>query len=159
MPREKRDRIERLDEVWGFLDQRNISVKNIKRLKTLISHPDAEVQSLAKLVLDVALVRPFKRRRWQHLAARHRDLFHRAVAVLGIDFFYEVLMDYGDTGGPLWDALEESGKHHPGQPPHVNAAAVSPSATVAWNVRMPGPTKLPPAPNELAQACSALRPG
>jgi hypothetical protein len=107
MPREKRDRIEHLDELLGFLDQSHISTKNIGRLKTLSSHPDAEVQSLAKLVLNLALVHPFKRRRWRHLAARHRDLFHRAVAVLGPDSFYEVLMDYGDTGGPLWNALEE----------------------------------------------------
>jgi hypothetical protein len=107
MPREKRDGIERLDELWGFLDQRNISAKNIARLKTLVAHPDTEVQKLTTLVLDVALVHPFKRRRWRHLAARHRDLFHRAVEVLGPEFFYEVLLDYGDTGGPLWDALEE----------------------------------------------------
>ncbi|MCX6911886.1 MAG: SEC-C domain-containing protein [Verrucomicrobia bacterium] len=65
------------------------------------------MQRLATLVLDVALVQPFKRRRWRHLAARHRDLFHRAVAALGPEFFDGVLLDYGDTGGPLWDALEE----------------------------------------------------
>jgi hypothetical protein len=107
MPREKRDRIERLDEVWDFLDQSNISAKNIQRLKTLVAHPDLEVRRLATLVLDVALVHPFKRRRWRHLATRHRDLLHRAVAVLGPEFFCKVLMDYGDTGGPLWDALEQ----------------------------------------------------
>ena len=107
MPREKRDRIEHLDELWGFLDQRNISAKNIVRLKNLVAQPDPEVQKLAMLVLDVALVHPFKRRRWRHLAARNRDLFHRAVSVLGPDFFSEVLIDYGDTGGPLWDALDQ----------------------------------------------------
>ena len=107
MPREKRDRIEHLDELWGFLDQSHISAKNIGRLKALSSNADAEVQRLATLVLDVALVHPFKRRRWRHLAARHRDLFHRAVEALGPEFFYEVLMDYGDTGGPLRDALEQ----------------------------------------------------
>ena len=95
MPREKRDRIERLDELRGFLDQSNISARNIERLKALVSHPHAEVQRLATLVLDVALVHPHKRRRWRHLAA------------LGPEFFAEVLLDYGDTGGPLWDALEE----------------------------------------------------
>ncbi len=26
---------------------------------------------------------------------------------LGLEFFDEVLLDYGDTGGPLWDALAE----------------------------------------------------
>lgn len=107
IPREKRDRIEHLDELWGFLDQRNISAKNIARLKNLVAHPDLEVQRLAPLILDVALVHPFKRRRWRHLAARHRDLFHRAVTVLGPAFFTEVLLDYGDKDGPLWNALEQ----------------------------------------------------
>ena len=107
MPREKRNHIEHLDELWDFLDQSNISAKNIKRLKALASDPDPEVQALAELVLDVARVHPHKRRRWRHLAAHQRDLFRRAVAVLGPEFFGEVLVDYGDTGGPLWDALEE----------------------------------------------------
>jgi hypothetical protein len=107
MPRKQRDRIERLDELWDFLDQGNISTKNIGRLKTLVSHPEVEVQRLAALVLDVALVHPRKRRRWTHLAASHRELFHRAAAALGPEFFCEVLLDNGDTGGPLWDALEE----------------------------------------------------
>lgn len=107
MPREKHDRIERLEELWNLLDQSRISEKNIGRLKTLIAHPDSEVQRLAKLILDVALVHPYRRRRWRHLTTRHGDLFHRAVELLGPDFFYEVLMGYGDTGGPLWDALEE----------------------------------------------------
>lgn len=107
MPREKRDRIERLDEVQDFLYQSNISARNIQRLKKLVAHPDSEVPKLATLVLAVARVHPYKRRRWRHLAVRHRDLFHRAVEVLGADFFYEVLLDYGDTSGPLWDALAE----------------------------------------------------
>jgi hypothetical protein len=56
------------------------------------------------IVLDVALVHPHKRRRWHNLAGRHRDLFQRVVRVLGPDFFYDVLMDYGDTNGPLRNA-------------------------------------------------------
>jgi hypothetical protein len=107
MPREKRDRIEHLDDLWDLLDQSNISAKNIQHLKVLASDSDPEVETLARLVLDIARVHPHKRRRWRHLAAGQRDLFHRAVTVLGPDFFTEVLLDYGDTGGPLWDALEE----------------------------------------------------
>ncbi|MCX6930264.1 MAG: hypothetical protein NT154_44700 [Verrucomicrobia bacterium] len=107
MPREKRDRIERLDELWNFLDQSRISEKNVGRLKNLIAQPDSEVQNLATFILDVARVHPYKRRRWRRLAVRHRDIVHRAVALLGPDFFGEVLMDYGDTGGPLWNVLEE----------------------------------------------------
>jgi hypothetical protein len=107
-PRAERDQIEHLDDLLGFLDQRNISAKNIERLKVLASHPDRELQRLAGLVLDIARVHPHKRRRWRHLAAHQRELFYRAVAVLGPKFFCEVLLDYGDTEGPLWDALEGS---------------------------------------------------
>ena len=108
MPREQRDRIERLEELWDFLGQSNISSKNIERLKAMSSHSDPEVQTLAALILDLARVHPHKRRRWRNLALRRKDLFHRAVLVLGLEYFEEVLLDYGDTGGPLWDTLEES---------------------------------------------------
>ena len=60
MPREKRDRIEHLADLWDFLDQSNISAKNIERLKALAAHSDPEVQTLARLVLDIALVHPHK---------------------------------------------------------------------------------------------------
>ena len=63
MPREERDHIEHLDELWEFLDQSNISAKNIQRLKVLASQSDSEVETLAKFVLDLALVHPHKRRR------------------------------------------------------------------------------------------------
>jgi hypothetical protein len=108
-PRAKRDRLEHIDELWDFLNQSNISAKNIERLKVLVSGSgsDTEVQTLALLVLDIALVHPHKRQRWRHLATRQRDLLHRAVSVLGAEYFVGVLLDYGDTGGPLWDVLEE----------------------------------------------------
>jgi hypothetical protein len=35
LPRDERDRIERMDELYGFLDQSNISPKNIARLEIL----------------------------------------------------------------------------------------------------------------------------
>jgi len=73
MPRDQRDRVERLDELRGYLQQSHLSEKNANRLKTLSSHP---------------------------------ELFRRAIGVLGIEFFEEVLLDYGDTRGPLWRTVE-----------------------------------------------------
>ena len=106
MPREQRGSIEYEDDLLGFLEQSSISERNINRLGELTDHPNPEVQKLASLALDIALVHPFKRRRWRHLAARHRDLFDRAVAILGPPFLYQVLLEYGDTRGPL-GAVEE----------------------------------------------------
>ena len=107
MPREKRERIERLDELDGFLRQSNISGKNLKRLETLRDHAEPEVATLAALVLDVARVLPGKRSRWLKLAHRHRPVFERAVRVLGLEYFQELLAGCGDFESPLWDIIED----------------------------------------------------
>ena len=105
MPRDQRDRIECLDELRGYLQQSHLSEKNANRLKTLSSHADPEVQRLSQLLGEIAQVHPYKRRRWRNLARDHPE-FRRAIGVLGIEFFEEVLLDYGDTRGPLWRTME-----------------------------------------------------
>ena len=93
MPREERQRIEQLDELHGFLNQSNISGKNIARLKTLTQETDTEVRELASLVLEIALVHPRKRRRWKFLARQRRDLFKRMKAIFGQEWFEDLLCD------------------------------------------------------------------
>lgn len=107
MPREKRDRIERLDELYRFLDQSNISAGNLARLTKLCGHADPKVAALAVLILDVARVLPGKRNRWLKLAQRSRELFERAVGLLGVEFLEDLLAGYGDFDSPLWQVLEE----------------------------------------------------
>ena len=85
MPREKRDCLERLDELHGFLQQSMISRKNVARLKTLARHEDHEVAELAALILEIARVLPGKRNRWLKLARQHSPLFHRAVDHWGVE--------------------------------------------------------------------------
>ena len=46
LPRDQRDRIERMDELYGFLEQPNISRKNITRLE-ILAHANSEVKDLA----------------------------------------------------------------------------------------------------------------
>ena len=77
LPPDERDHIERMDELCGFLEQSNISAKNIARSKILTQHASSEVSHLAALVLDIARVKPHKRRRWKFLAHNHFDLFVR----------------------------------------------------------------------------------
>ena len=77
LPREQRDCIERLDELYGYLHQSHISLKNIGRLEILSHHADNDISQLATLLLEVARVKPYKRRRWKFLAQNHRDLFLR----------------------------------------------------------------------------------
>lgn len=107
MPRDKRDGIERMDELHGFLRQSMISGKNVDRLKKLTGHSDSQVAELAALILEIARVLPGKRHRWLKLARRHRLLFDKAVQFLGLEFFEDLLAGYGDFESPLWDILEE----------------------------------------------------
>ena len=85
LPRDRRDRIERMDELYGFLDQSNISPKNIARLEILAQHASSEVKDLALFILEVARVKPHKRRRWRFLAQNHPELFLRLKALCGED--------------------------------------------------------------------------
>jgi hypothetical protein len=107
MPREKRDRIERLDEFHGFLHQSNISGKNIKRIEVVAHHGDAEVTALAELVRDIGRSFPRKQKRWISMARQRPDLFERALALLGAEFFEDLLVGYGDFDSPLWNILEK----------------------------------------------------
>lgn len=107
MPREKRDRVERFEELHGFLHQSMISAKNVARLQTLTGHEDHEVAQLAALILEIARVLPDKRNRWLNLARRDRPLFDRAVEVFGIEFFEDLLAGYGDFESPLYEIFEE----------------------------------------------------
>jgi hypothetical protein len=77
LPREQRDCIERFDELHGFLDQSHISLKNIRRLEILSYHAHNDVCQLATLLLEVARITPYKRRRWKFLAQNHQNLFLR----------------------------------------------------------------------------------
>jgi hypothetical protein len=86
LPREARDHIERMDELDGLLNQSNISQQNIKRVEVLAQHPSSEVKELAILLLEIARVKPHKRRRWKFLAQRHPDLLVRMRALRGDDF-------------------------------------------------------------------------
>jgi hypothetical protein len=107
LPREKRDHIDHCNELFGFLGQSVISAKNIARLTTLAGKQDREVAELASLILEIARVLPGKRNRWLKLSQRHPPLFHRAVEVLGIEFFEFLLAGYGDFESPLWRIVEQ----------------------------------------------------
>jgi hypothetical protein len=74
-----------MDELYVFLDQSNISGKNIARLEILAQHASSEVKNLALLLLEVAHVKPPKRRRWKFLAQNHSELFLRLKALYGGD--------------------------------------------------------------------------
>ena len=77
MPRHQREEIEQGDEIFNFLRQSHISDKNLKRLEVLVQSPNPRIADLAGIVLEVARVRPYKRKRLAVLARERRDLLDK----------------------------------------------------------------------------------
>ena len=74
MPKEKRDAIEHEEEIFGYLKQSHISENNIDRLKTLATWRNPHIAELATIVIEIAKVKPYKKRRLKVLARERRDL-------------------------------------------------------------------------------------
>lgn len=74
LPKENRDAIEQKEEIFNYLKQSHISTKNRARLRRLAASSDPEVAELAAIVIEVAKVKPYKRRRLKVLARQRRDL-------------------------------------------------------------------------------------
>lgn len=77
MPREKQDALKHEGEVRGFLEQSHISEKNVARLRALASSRNTRIANLAALLLEVAMVTPYRRRRIRNLARERRDVLTR----------------------------------------------------------------------------------
>jgi hypothetical protein len=77
------------DEVYGFLDQSNISATNIKRLNELARIGDPTFQRLRSLILEIGRIHPLKRRRWKNLNQKHRELFDRIQDSQFFDFWFD----------------------------------------------------------------------
>ena len=77
MPKEEKESIEQEEEIFNYLRQSNISQKNISRLKKLVDSDDSKIAELAVTVLEVALVKPHKKRRLKILAKERRDLLRK----------------------------------------------------------------------------------
>ena len=76
-PKEEREKIEQEDEIFGYLGQSHISEKNVSRLKKLAISPTERVAELACIVLEVAEIRPYKKKRLRELAKTRRDLLQK----------------------------------------------------------------------------------
>ena len=74
---EEREAIEHGEEIFNYLRQSHISSKNISRLKELAESPSEEIAEQARLVLEVASIKPYKKRRLKVLARERRDLLHK----------------------------------------------------------------------------------
>jgi len=77
LPKEKREEIEQKDEIFDYLRQSHISDKNVSRLRKLAASPNEQVADLAGIVLEVAEIKPYKKRRLKELARKNRDLLQK----------------------------------------------------------------------------------
>ncbi len=77
LPKEKRVEIERKDEIFGYLRQSHISDKNVSRLTDLAASLNEQVAELAEIVLEVAEIRPYKKKRLREIAKKNRNLLHK----------------------------------------------------------------------------------
>ena len=77
LPKSHRRAIEHRDDVLGFLQQSHISKKNLARLEQLAKAEEPRLASLAAIVLELARVTPYKRRRLKILARNHPDLLRK----------------------------------------------------------------------------------
>jgi len=79
-PKGEIDEIDQKEEIFGYLKQSHISAKNIGRLQylsTSTNATNADIAKLAVIVLEVAKVRPYKKRRLKILAKERRDLLEQ----------------------------------------------------------------------------------
>lgn len=77
LPKEKREEIECMDEIFNYLRQSHISDKNVSRLRKLTISPNEKIAELAGIVLEVAEIKPYKKRRLRELAKKNRELLHK----------------------------------------------------------------------------------
>ena len=77
LPKEEREGIECKDEIFDYLRQSHISDKNVSRLRKLAVSQIEKTAEVAGIVLEVAEVRPLKKKRLQELARKRPDLLEK----------------------------------------------------------------------------------
>jgi hypothetical protein len=77
MPLQERVAILHEDEIFGYLKQSHISQKNIKRLNKLALSENKKIAEHANIVLEVARIKPHKKKRLKVLGQKRRDLLNK----------------------------------------------------------------------------------
>jgi len=76
-PKTQIDEIEQKEEIFRYLQQSHISKKNVTRLSMLAESENQKIAELAGIVLEVARVKPHKKRRLKVLSRERRDLLDK----------------------------------------------------------------------------------
>jgi hypothetical protein len=105
LPKSKRQAIEAEDAIFGFMRQSHISNKNVAHLERLTKSEEARVARLAAIVLEVARITPYKRRRLKILAREHQDLLRKLGEAGLVDSYWNCVPPDAFVESPL----EETG--------------------------------------------------
>jgi len=73
-PKEEIKKIAQTEEIFNYLGQSNISKKNISRLQKLTCSHHQEISEWVNIVLEVARIKPRKKRRLKYLTKENKDL-------------------------------------------------------------------------------------
>jgi len=108
LPKAEITKILATEEVYHFLEQSNISKKNIARLESLTSIEDESFQQLRGLVLEIAKAKPHKKRRWKFLRKEHPELLERVVKSRFFDWILDEYVSNSDDEDLMYvlDQLE-----------------------------------------------------
>lgn len=95
LPKKQRNRIDHLNEIRGFWEQKNISKKNISRLVKLMESENKEVSNAAEVLHEVATRYPLKKKRVALIAQEMPNLISK---LENSGFIHNwVDGDYGET--------------------------------------------------------------
>ena len=87
--------------------QSNISERNVSTARLLLEIDDPDLHEIVELVLDIARLKPHKRRRWKWLHENHPEILDRVKANPNFDW----LVDLASVDGAWPDDLEQFNDH------------------------------------------------
>ena len=91
------------ETLYGFLNQSNISERNIKTMESMLDIEDEGFRRFLEIVREIAEVRPFKRRRWMVIRDKHQALWQRIVE----NDYFEVILEEYSVQNSFFDPLSE----------------------------------------------------
>jgi len=92
--------------LYRLFKQNRISEKNIKMLETMCKKYTGELQKQAEAVLQLAQIRPYKKKRLGYIYHNHRELFDQLVNLRLIEDWITPLIEAEEAVEAYYDSFE-----------------------------------------------------
>jgi len=76
-PKKNGKRLNTKSKIFNYLRQSHISNRNVSHLRKLAVSPNQKIAELAGIVLEVAEIKPYKKKKLPELARNRRDLLQK----------------------------------------------------------------------------------